>query len=103
MPRGDRTGPNGAGAMSGRRMGLCAGNTVPGFQDNETFYAGRGGYGFRHRFGAGGNQGGHAYGFRHWKGLFPSEPVNTKSEMEEQMKQLKSQLSALENQMKNLD
>lgn len=31
MPGGDRTGPNGLGPMSGKRMGLCAGYTRPGF------------------------------------------------------------------------
>ena len=30
MPGGDRTGPNGQGAMTGRKAGLCAGNTAPG-------------------------------------------------------------------------
>ncbi len=31
MPRGDRTGPNGMGPMTGRRAGVCAGNTTAGF------------------------------------------------------------------------
>ncbi|RKO66612.1 DUF5320 domain-containing protein [Desulfofundulus salinus] len=31
MPRGDRTGPWGMGAMTGRAMGYCAGYSVPGF------------------------------------------------------------------------
>lgn len=103
MPRGDRTGPEGAGTMSGRRMGFCAGNSIPGFQNNETFYSGRGGYGFQHRFGGGGNRRNAGYGFRHWKGLFPSEPVNAKSELEAQMEYLKKQLSEVENQIKNLN
>ena len=30
MPQGDRTGPNGQGSMTGRRMGFCAGFNVPG-------------------------------------------------------------------------
>ncbi len=30
MPAGDRTGPFGAGPMSGRAMGYCAGFPVPG-------------------------------------------------------------------------
>lgn len=52
MPRGDRTGPAGAGPMSGRGAGFCAGNQTAGFQT-----AGRGfgrgcgrGFGFRNRF-----------------------------------------------------
>jgi len=31
MPGGDRTGPTGAGPMSGRAAGLCAGYGVPGY------------------------------------------------------------------------
>ncbi len=31
MPRGDRTGPNGAGPMTGRGAGYCAGYSVPGY------------------------------------------------------------------------
>jgi hypothetical protein len=31
MPRGDGTGPNGAGTMTGRGAGYCAGFSVPGF------------------------------------------------------------------------
>ena len=33
MPRGDRTGPEGRGPMTGRGMGYCAGNNVPGCQN----------------------------------------------------------------------
>ncbi|MBN2135019.1 MAG: DUF5320 domain-containing protein [Acidobacteria bacterium] len=33
MPRGDRTGPAGAGPMTGRAMGLCAGYDTPGFMN----------------------------------------------------------------------
>lgn len=31
MPRGDRTGPEGRGPMTGRRAGYCAGYEVPGY------------------------------------------------------------------------
>ena len=31
MPRGDRSGPDGIGPMSGRAMGYCAGYDQPGF------------------------------------------------------------------------
>lgn len=31
MPGGDRTGPMGAGPMTGRGAGFCAGNTVAGY------------------------------------------------------------------------
>lgn len=31
MPRGDRTGPEGAGPMTGRALGYCSGNDRPGY------------------------------------------------------------------------
>ena len=31
MPRGDRTGPEGAGPMTGRALGYCSGNDQPGY------------------------------------------------------------------------
>lgn len=34
MPRGDQRGPEGAGPMTGRAFGYCAGNDQPGFAVN---------------------------------------------------------------------
>lgn len=60
MPGGDRTGPMGLGAMSGRRAGFCAGSGVPGYANplpgrgmgmaygREDGFGGRG-RGWRHR------------------------------------------------------
>jgi len=31
MPRGDRTGPDGRGPMTGRGAGYCSGSTTPGY------------------------------------------------------------------------
>ena len=54
MPRGNRTGPMGAGPMTGRAAGFCAGNAVSGFA---CFGGGRGrgmgGGGFGRGFGRG--------------------------------------------------
>lgn len=49
MPRGDRTGPMGAGPMTGRAAGFCAGNTAPGYAN----FGGGGGRGFGRGFGRG--------------------------------------------------
>jgi hypothetical protein len=103
MPRGDRTGPRGEGAMSGRRMGYCVGNNVAGYQDYAGEFPGRGGFGFRHRFGYGGSRNYGGYGFRYGRRLFPSEPIDKKSLLEEQINELKAQLKELENQHKKLD
>ena len=63
MPGGDRTGPIGAGPMTGRAAGYCAGYTVPGsvhraFGGGRFRHGGRGGHGWRHMF--------HATGLPGW-------------------------------------
>lgn len=68
MARGDGTGPTGAGRMSGRAAGYCAGYGVPGFA-NPTFGGGfpRGG-----RFGGGFGGGlgyGRGFGFGRGRGI----------------------------------
>lgn len=60
MPRGDKTGPMGQGQMTGRAMGYCAGNDMPGFQNRPW---GMGGFGGRGRGGFGGRgMGGGGFG-----------------------------------------
>jgi len=56
MPRGDRTGPQGMGAMTGRGAGYCAGFNVPGYANRfpggsaGMGFGGRGGHGRRNMF-----------------------------------------------------
>lgn len=47
MPRGNRTGPEGAGPMTGRALGYCAGYETAGFEVGRRFGGGRGGAGSR--------------------------------------------------------
>ena len=65
MPRGDRTGPWGAGPMTGRAAGYCAGYSVPGFMNPIGGYGrgwGRGrGRGFGRGWGRGFGRGGYSY------------------------------------------
>ncbi|RJP22143.1 MAG: hypothetical protein C4520_08710 [Candidatus Abyssobacteria bacterium SURF_5] len=53
MPRGDGTGPMGAGPMTGRAAGYCAGYGVPGSMNPAFPGAGRGRGGFWGRGGGG--------------------------------------------------
>lgn len=55
MPGGDGTGPAGAGPMTGRGAGFCAGYPVPGYMNP---VGGRGYYG--------GGAWGRGRGYRHW-------------------------------------
>lgn len=70
MPRGDRTGPNGMGPMTGRAAGLCAGNATPGFTNPVPRGGGAwgrgGGWGVGHGARAGRGGGGGGWGRRHW-------------------------------------
>lgn len=76
MPRGDRTGPNGAGPLTGRGAGYCAGYNVPGYANGGGFGGGRGGrgggfggggWGRRNRF--------YATGLTGWQRAEMMEPV----------------------------
>ncbi len=59
MPRGDGTGPDGMGPMTGRAAGYCAGYSMPGYAN---FYGGR--YpGSRRTLGGGSGIG---RGYRNW-------------------------------------
>ncbi len=51
MPGGDRTGPMGAGRLTGRGAGFCAGYGEPEYTD--TFGRGRGCRGYRRRYHSG--------------------------------------------------
>lgn len=52
MPRGDRTGPEGTGPMTGRGLGYCRGYKSPGYTKNSPVY-GRIGMGRGYRGGYG--------------------------------------------------
>ena len=61
MPRGDRTGPWGAGPMTGRAAGYCAGYPVPGYMNPGRGW-GRGfGRGWGRGFGRGWGRGWYVY------------------------------------------
>lgn len=103
MPRGDRKGPAGQGAKTGRGMGFCAGYSEPGFTAN---LAGRGfGGGFGGGFGRGfgrGFGGGWGAGFRGAIGGRWDNPALTADEtlgLEQQIQQLREQIASLETRL----
>ncbi|MBN1283640.1 MAG: DUF5320 domain-containing protein [Proteobacteria bacterium] len=61
MPRGDGTGPMGAGSMTGRGAGYCAGYGAPGYANSGPWY----GYGRGFGRGRGRGFGGGGWGWRH--------------------------------------
>ena len=84
MPRGDRTGPEGYGPMTGRARGFCAGYPSPGYMDGVPAFRGRGGgqRGYRNMY--------YATGLTGWQrsisgspvygGRYPSAPGLTKDQ-----------------------
>jgi len=93
MPRGDKTGPEGNGAMSGRGLGYCAGNNSPGYVNN---CCGRKrGFGAINGFGIGRGTG-QGFGRRFW--TTPQEMIQTTKEPTQ-----KELLNELEAEKKEID
>lgn len=95
MPRGDRTGPMGQGAMSGRGMGFCAGYPNPGFTRGGRM--GGFGRGMGRGFGRGCFRGGYAAG---WP-AYGNPPVDVPAISEKEA--LKQQSDYLKQQLKQID
>ncbi|NQT78361.1 MAG: DUF5320 domain-containing protein [Bacteroidetes bacterium] len=106
MPRGDRTGPNGSGPMTGRRLGFCTGNDRPGYEMIPGGFDSRAG----RRYGRGYGRGygyGRGMGYRHGQeyGRFSDEAVPDVSQetlLENEARILKEQLASLEKQLAEL-
>jgi len=84
MPGRDRTGPNGLGSMTGRRMGFCADNSNLNYSNR--------GLGFGRGYGQG-------YGYRNMN-IENNPNVSDKTIIENDIRILKDQLSSLEDQLK---
>lgn len=107
MPRGDRTGPMGMGAMTGRAAGYCAGsgcpgyaNPVPGQRFGVGFRAGRGAWGCG--FGGGGRGWRnmfYATGLPGWMRFGGSAVAYHKPDPEIERQTLKNQAEALQSEL----
>ena len=101
MPRGDGTGPNGLGAMTGRAAGYCAGYDAPGFA-NGGF--GRGAWGGRGGFGRGFRNQFLATGLPAWaRGGSMLPEADEKQFLANQAKALQAQLDEIQKRQKELD
>ena len=101
MSRGDRTGPSGEGPTTGRGMGYCTGNDHPGYMNS--FSNRGGGYGRRFQGGPGYGRGA-GLGFRGGYGNYNPGNISDVSEktlIENEIRILKDQLSALEDRLSN--
>lgn len=97
MPRGDRTGPEGMGPMTGRGMGYCSGYPAPGYGRGRGFY--RMGMAFRRGWGNWRRPAwGPAYG---WEPDY--EPVDERELLEQEAGYLKRQLDAVQDRLNKLE
>ena len=120
MPGGDRTGPMGAGPMTGRGVGLCAGYTMPGYMNpayGRGFRGGRG-RGFGRGFGGGGGRGwrhqhyatglpgwarGSAYPYPGGYPVASSEAPTLKAVRHEELRYLKEQAQYLKEALDDIE
>lgn len=117
MPGGDRTGPRGAGPMTGRAAGYCAGFEGPGSMNPGVgrgggFGAGRG-FGFGRGWGRGlgrGRGAGGAWGWR-WRAFpssaFPSEsapaPQTDANSLAEVLERMRTELADMRARIEQLE
>ncbi len=93
MPGGNRTGPRGAGPMSGKAAGYCAGYPVPGYANSLGGY-GRGGRGW-------GRGHGRCWG-RYWYAYPPNVTVQPIYPQVIQPQAPEQEVASLENYQKDL-
>ena len=98
MPRGDRKGPTGEGPFTGKQMGYCSGYDHPSYVNQGRGYSRRfrGGFGYGRGSGSGFR---HGYG-NYYPGSIPE--VSEKTMIENEIRILKDQLSALEDRLSNM-
>lgn len=113
MPRGDGTGPDGMGPMTGRAAGYCAGYSTPGYSNfhggrypgsRRTFGGGAGrGRGYRNWYDATGLPGWSRYGkdLPAWGGAI-GYPYGTDIKPEKEIELLKSQSEILKQQLDDI-
>ena len=102
MPGGDRTGPMGAGPMTGRGAGYCAGYGAPGYGNFAP------GFNFRRGFGGGGRGWRHQYyatGLTGWQraGYVAPTPENELTGLRNAAEWLKNQLEAITHRIEEIE
>lgn len=106
MPRGDRTGPEGMGSMTGRGAGFCSESGMPGFMNGYPGYGrGRGlrsGGGFGRGFGRGAGMG-FRFGAYPYAPARPYSPETEQTDLERQASILEGELNAIRSRLSDLE
>lgn len=105
MPFGDRTGPGGLGPMTGRGMGFCNGNDMPGAGIGGRGRGGRGlglsrGFGYHRGFGRLGRGCIPVTGPGWWR---QPDPETERQMMEHEVKTLEQELAAVRKRLTELE
>lgn len=118
MPKGDRTGPMGAGSMSGRGAGLCSELNTTGYANEKMAGRSRMNRGCRRGRGmrgpTAGNGGWQNRGFAPdqpspmYTGSYPapsrfSKPVSEEASLRDQSRALQSELNAIEKRIEKIE
>lgn len=105
MPRGDRTGPNGMGPMTGRGAGFCAGSSVPGYANAVCGGRRLGGFGRGAGLGRGFGRGfaGVAAGMFGGTAFATPSPEQELSGLKSQAEYLEGALNDIKSRIKELD
>lgn len=93
MPHGDKTGPEGAGPMTGRKSGYCTGNTRAGWRNPRQ---GRGGQAKRRNWGF------HRFPRDYQTATAPKADISHKA-LESERDVLRGQLEEIEQQLSALN
>ena len=114
MPGGDRTGPRGYGARTGRGLGYCAGYDAPGYAYGPGYGYGRGG-GRGMAWGPGRGRGyGRGWGYREpiyppypatapiYTSRVPLEPVDKLAMLKQEKSYLESELKGIGNALEDI-
>jgi len=104
MPFGDRRGPQGMGPRTGRGLGYCSGNTMPGYMNNWGKRGGGFGWlggGFQRGFGRRG--GGWGYGASYAPFPYSQDPETRVSALRAQADELKAALDNIKRELESID
>lgn len=106
MPRGDKKGPEGRGPMTGRRMGYCAGNDMPGIRYGRRMGCGMG-YGRHMGHGMGYGRAYQAYNQAVYENI-PAyspyqEPAEERRHLEQCVQQMEGDLENLRKRLQELE
>jgi hypothetical protein len=104
MPAGDKTGPTGQGSRTGRALGYCTGNNMPGYANESSNLYGRGlGRGMGRGRGSGFSFFGRRFAGRRAYRRYADEDNNSGNSREDEIRYLREKADELKQSQKEID